>query len=156
MLYLVRRSRRSRVRVVRASARMRYVAATKRSKVSREATDGAAGHLIRTKAGKSTGWCSSTFELIGLLELAGGQNSRLGHVSPRGAIKVPGSARDANLDRLTRRPGNWVPRLDCHESDPAVSLPPPQLASNGWDCAINPDGLPDGDHPGGSTATANP
>jgi hypothetical protein len=44
---------------VRASARTRYTAATRASKLSRLATDALSGHLTRMKAGRSAGRCSS-------------------------------------------------------------------------------------------------
>ena len=47
----VRRSPRILLRVVRASARTRNTAATRSVKLSGEAPDGGAGHLIKMKAG---------------------------------------------------------------------------------------------------------
>ena len=57
----------------------RYTAATKLSKESGLATLGAAGHLIRTKAGRSTGEVQFDRDPVGRVDLAVGQGRTVGH-----------------------------------------------------------------------------
>jgi hypothetical protein len=104
-------------------------------------TDGAAGQRIKIVAGVD-GLHQLDSEPVGGGDSTVRQCGCLAHGSPPGAIKVPGSARGANRDRLTRSPDG------CHDSATTnltllCRYHHHNFASKGWHCQINPDGLPE-------------